>query len=200
VALYAYRGFFHSPSARPDAAGVLPSVTYFYPALAVYGASLQRNALGGVISAEGAYQHSREDADGLDPFVPNSSAKWLAGYQRELVADFTIGAQYIGELMTNYGAYETSLPPGFPRVDAYRQTVTLRATLFLSNQALRISAFAFYGVTERDFLVMPEVGYKLSDRFSIVLGSNIFGGTHPRTTFASFNDDSNVYSWARLTY
>lgn len=200
VALYAYRGFFHSPSFRPDDPLAPTALTSFFPPLSAYGASAQRNLLGGVLGLEGAYYDSRDDRSGRDPLVPNSSARWLAGFQRELFTDFTVGVQHVSDLMLEYDPYRESLPPGFPRAARYRQTLTFRVTELLLNQTLRLSAFAFYGITERDFLIIPEVEYKVFDRLSVALGGNAFGGAHGWTTFGEFRDDGNVYFWARFSF
>ena len=184
VALYLYRGFFHSPSARPDDPTAPTVVTFVFPPLSVYGASLQRNLLGGVVSAEAAYYHARGGAG-----APPSSGRWLAGFERDLGTDLAIGIQYIGQLT-----------PGAPAVDRYVQTATLRATLLARNQTLRLSLLGFLGITERDVLVVPAVEYHVSDRVTVSAGVNLFGGARSSTTFGIFEDDSNVYAWARMTF
>jgi hypothetical protein len=189
LALYAYRGFFHAPSAR-----VLPgpAVVLHYPALSVYGASVQRNLLGGVVSAEAGYFHSRQRGSAADP-APPSSARWLAGFQRETLTDVTLGVQYLAELTID----RTAGPPPSGR---YRQTVTVRATGFALNQTLRLSLLGFWGVTDGDLLLVPEVQYQVHDRLSLVLGVNVFGAARADTTFGTFAGDTNVYSWSRFTF
>jgi hypothetical protein len=200
LAAYAFRGFFHSPSSLPDDPLAPTTITDSFPALSVYGASLQRNALGGVISAEAGYNDSRDNRSSRNPLLPSSSVKLLAGYQREVTTDFTVGIQYVGQAMRHHDTYRAAVPPGFPVTDAYVQTATLRVTRFLLHQTLRLSAFAFLGITERDLLVMPETEYKISDRLSVVLGANIFAGNQPSTTFGVFRDNTNVYAWSRLIF
>jgi hypothetical protein len=200
LALYAYRGFFHSPSFVPDDPLAPTAVTALFPALDVYGASLQRNLLGGVFSAEAGYYHSRDNAGSNNPLLPTSRAKWLVGYQSEVATDLTLGAQYIGQWMHRHSAYRESLPPGAPLLDAYVQTVTVRVTLYLFHQTLRLSAFAFAGITERDLLAIPEAEYKVSDRLALVAGSNLFAGEEAHTTFGIFRANSNIYTWARFSF
>jgi hypothetical protein len=193
LALYAYRGFFHAPSPGSDG-------TLFFPPLSVYGASLQRNLLGGVVSAEAGYLDSRQDRAGSNPLLPNSSARWLAGFQRELLSDLTFGLQYLGDLMMSHGQYLGALAAGLVGAARYRQTVTFRATVLRKNQTLRFSFLAFYGVTERDFLIVPEGQYQIHDRLTVVLGLNLFGGARSDTTFGTFRDDTNLYAWSRFTF
>jgi hypothetical protein len=199
-ALYAFRGFFHTPSLVPDDPLAPTAISALFPALDVYGASVQRNLLGGVVSAEAGYYHSRDNASSEDPTRPPSRAKWLVGYQSEVATDLTLGAQYIGQWTRHHSAYRASLPPGAPVLDAYVQTATVRLTLLLFHQTLRLSAFVFAGISERDLLAIPEAEYQVSDRLSLVLGANLFAGEHPDTTFGVFRSNSNVYTWARFSF
>jgi hypothetical protein len=200
LALYAFRGFFHSPSVVPDDPLAPTAARALFPGLDVYGASLQRNILGGVFSAEAGYYHSRDNPGSKDPLLPASRGKWLVGYQSEMATDLTLGAQYIGQWMPQHSAYRESLPPGAPLLDAYVQTVTVRVTLFLLHQTLRLSGFVFAGITERDLLAIPEAEYAVSDRLSLVVGSNLFAGERPYTTFGVFRSNSNIYTWARFSF
>jgi hypothetical protein len=186
LAVYAYRGFFHAPFPRllPG-----PTLALSFPPLAVYGASVQRNLLGGVVSAEAGYFDSRQRRSGA---APPSSARWLAGFQRDAITDFTVGVQYVAELTFDGTA------PAAPA--SYKQTVTLRATGLALNQTLRLSLLAVWGVSERDLLIIPEVLYQVHDRLALVLGLNLFGGTDASTTFGTFRDDANVYTWSRFTF
>ena len=68
AALYFYKGFYKNPVGMDVA-----NMTAFYPKLNVYGASLRGALWGGILWLEGGYFDSREDTDGTDPFIPNSS-------------------------------------------------------------------------------------------------------------------------------
>ncbi|MBI5198136.1 MAG: hypothetical protein HZA19_05945, partial [Nitrospirae bacterium] len=105
TALYVYKGFFKTPGMRPDDPVSPTQVTLFFPKLAVYGASAQGNAMGGVVSLEVAYDDSVDDRSGRDPILPNSTAKYLVGYQRQLWSEFTAGLQYYGDYLLDYGPY-----------------------------------------------------------------------------------------------
>lgn len=193
VSAYAYRGWWRSPGQRPDDPDNPTRVTSIYPSLAVYGLSAQGQALGGVVSLEGGYYDSREDRDGDDPAIPNSQIRLLAGYQKQLWPDFTLGGQYYAEIMEDYGAYERSLPAGFARKEKYRDIVTLRLTQFLAYQTLKLSLFAFYSPAENDYLLQPQVSHKISDNLSVALGANLFGGEERTTFFGQFDRSDNVY-------
>ena len=91
ASVYLYRGFYRKPYMIPDDINSTTKITYHYPKLSVYGASLQGRALDGVLSFEAGYYDSRQDRAGTDYTVPNSQTKFLIGYQRQLWEDFTVG-------------------------------------------------------------------------------------------------------------
>jgi hypothetical protein len=200
VSAYAYRGFWLTPSMKPDDLSSPTRVITFYPELSVYGLSAQRSALGGVLSFETGYYQSREDEGGKDPFIPNSQIRFLIGYQRQIWEDFTIGAQYYSEIMQDYTAYLNSLPPGFPALKEYRDIVTLRLEQFLKNQTLRLSLFTFYSPADNDYFIKPQVSYNFTDNLSTTLGANIIGGEKDTMFFGQFDKNDNIYLWIRYDF
>ncbi|MHB8481317.1 MAG: hypothetical protein ACYDBV_01065 [Nitrospiria bacterium] len=200
AALYAYKGFFGSPGVRPDNPTLPTQVTLFYPRLAVYGASVQGNALGGVVSLEAGYDDSLDDRSGSDPAIPNSMLKYLLGYQRQIWTDFTAGFQYYGEYMQDYGTYLETLPSGFPPRDQLRQLLTVRLTQLLRYQTLRLSFFGFYSPTDEDYALMPEVRYNFTDALWGSVGANIFGGKKETTFFGQLAPNNNIYGMMRYEF
>lgn len=122
LALYAHRGYYRTPSMVPDSTAAPPSLSMRYPRRNVYGASARGAALGGVLSIEAGYYDSREDRSGTDPLLPNSQALFLAGYQRQLSADFTVGLQYYAERTLRHDRAalngEAHAPPDVPDLEA----------------------------------------------------------------------------------
>jgi hypothetical protein len=200
ASLYYYRGFSRQPSALPDNPSAPTKLTLFYPELSVYGASLQGKAWDGVLSLEGGYYDSREDRKGADPLVPNSQAKYLIGYQGQLWEDFTYGVQYYGEYLQDYAAYVQNQPPGFPLQKRGYQLTSIRLTQFMIHQTLRLSFFAFYGLSDGDYLLNPEVKYNLTDSIWVAIGGTVFGGGEETTQFGQFAEDDNVYSQVRYEF
>ncbi len=196
LALYAYRGFFKSPGARADSV----SVGYFYPKLAVYGASAQRSVYSGVLSLEYGFYDSRQDRRGDDPSIANTSHRFLAGYQRQGWTDFTYTFQFYGEVMLDYDVYKSALPAGFPKQGRFRQMVALRATQWLKYQTLKLSGFGFYSPSDKDFYLLPEIQYKLSDKLGVIVGGNLFGGEKNTTFWGQFDQNDNVYSSLRFDF
>jgi hypothetical protein len=200
ASLYYYHGYSRQPSALPDNSLAPTKLTLFYPGLSVYGASLQGRAWEGVLSLEAGYYDSRQDRGGTDPMVPNSQARCLAGYQAQLWEDFTAGLQYYGEYMTDYAEYGNSLPSGFPKEKRLYQHASIRLTQFLLHQTMRLSFFAFYGLSDEDYLLNPEFKYNVSDSIWLAVGGNFFGGGEPWTQFGQLAKDDNVYVQARYEF
>lgn len=197
LSLYAYRGFWHSPAAIPDSLAAPTMITLVYPKLSVYGTSATGSALGGVVSLEGGYYHSRDDAGGRDPLIPNGQARFLVGYSRQVWEDGTIGVQYYAEILQNYVHYRQNLPAGFPRAAEYRDVVTVRLEQFLKSQTWRLSLMVFYSPVDDDYLMQPYTSYKVSDKLAVAAGANIFGGRHRWTMFGQFGKNDNVYTSVR---
>ncbi|MDO8426430.1 MAG: hypothetical protein Q7T24_02805 [Deltaproteobacteria bacterium] len=200
ASIYVYRGFFKTPSLLPDSLSSPTRITLFYPELSVYGISLQRSALNGVLSLEAGHYDSREDRKGVNPLIPNSQTKFLIGYQRQFFEDFTVGLQYLGEYMHDYPEYKKNLISGFPKEPGYRQLAGFRITYFLMHQNLRLSWFSFYGLTDKDYLLNPEARYNFSDHIWGALGADIFGGKKDTTQFGSLDKNDNIYVQIRYEF
>jgi hypothetical protein len=199
AALYFYRGFQRTPSMRADSMTAPTRITFFYPELSVYGASLSGRAGNGVLSLEAAYYDSRQDRSGGDSTVPNSQTRVLVGYQIQPVEDLTLGFQYYAEYMHDYGAYRAALPAGFPAEERISHTMTLRVTQLLRHQTLRLSLYALYNASNGDYFVNPELRYSFSDRVWGALGGNFFGG-EPWGQFGQLSRNDNVYVQVRYEF
>jgi len=197
---YAYRGYWRSPGQEPDDYDVPTQVTYFFPRLSVYGVSAQGQAMGGILSLEGGYYDSRDDDAGVNPAIANSEVRFLLGYQRQLAEDFTIGVQYYAELMMDFGAYERTLPTVSTPRNKYRDIATVRLTRFLKHQTWMLSLFAFYSPADQDYLLQPQLDYKVSDAFSATLGANLFGGEKQTTFLGQFDRNDNLYMTLRFDF
>ena len=199
AALYFYRGFQRTPSMRADSMTAPTRITFFYPELSVYGASVSGRAGKGVVSVEAAYYDSRQDRSGGDFTVPNSQTRALVGYQIQPVEDLSLGFQYYAEYMHGYGAYRAALPAGFPAEERIAHTVTLRVTQLLRHQTLRVSLFALYNASNDDYFVNPEVRYGFTDRVWGAVGANFFGG-EPWGQFGQLSRNDNIYLQLRYGF
>jgi hypothetical protein len=200
--LYGYQGFYKTPQGLVPRFETAPDVYMapFYPELRAYGASARGSGLGGVLWGEAGYYDSLEDQDGVDPFVPNSSLRFLGGIERQVMSDFNVGFQYYGEWMMHYDEYLDTLAPTVPRSDELRQLVTLRAEKLLRYQTVRLSMFTFYSPTDEDAYVRGLASYRLSDEVEVALGGNLFAGENAATQFAQFDKNDNVYGRLRYNF
>ena len=200
VSVYGYKGFFRAPGMKADSFSSPSTISHFYPELAVYGLSLQRGALGGVVSAEFGYYDSRDDRNGNDPGIDNSQSRFLAGYQKAFPNDFTVGIQYYGELMHKYSQYKNNLPSAFAKRTQLHQYITLRLTKLLKYQTLKFSLFSFYSPDDDEFLIMPEVSYNFTDNLQGILGANIFDGSRTNTALGQHDKNDNIYVTVRYSF
>ena len=200
IGVYFYKGFFRSPAMKADNFNSPSVISLFYPELSVYGLSVQRSALGGVVSSEVGYYDSSDDRRGKDPGINNSQSKFLIGYQKALLKDFTVGMQYYGEWIHQYSQYKDNLPPAFPKKDRLHQYITLRFTKLLKYQALKLSLFSFYSPDESDYFLTPEISYNFTDNLQATLGANIFGGANDNSMLGQHNKNDNVYITLRYSF
>ena len=199
LAGYAYRGFYKEPR------GLIPGERpiLYYPRLNVYGASLRGQLAGGIFWLEGGYYDSREDQDGGNYFLENSSAKALIGFERQVGTDLTANLQFLAERMGNYDSYETGYEnvltvwspswPTPPRAEEIRTLLTSRWTKQYLSQTLTLSLFGFYSPSEEDAHLRISTEYKYSDELSLMIGASIFEGNQPHTLFGQFDRNDNLY-------
>lgn len=198
LAAYGYWGRWKSPGGFDQ-----NSLRPVFPRLSVYGASARTQAAGGIANLEFGYYDSRQDRSGTDPFVENSQVRALAGFERdlpELAPHLTVGVQYYLEAMLDHNAFQRALPAGVPERDGWRQVVTLRVTKELLEQRLRVSVFSYLGASDRDWYLRANASYAINDSWSVFGGLNWFGGRQDFTFFGQFEDNSNVYLGARLSF
>ena len=200
AAIYLYRGFYRKPYMIPDDINSTTKITYHYPKLSVYGASLQGRALDGVLSLEAGYYDSRQDSSGTDYTVPNSQTKFLIGYQRQLWEDFTIGLQFYNEYMHDYSGYKKNQPSGLPKDKKLYQLATVRLTQMLMHQTLKLSLFSFYSTSDGDYMLNPEIKYNFSDHIWAAIGANVFGGGEKWSQFGQLDKNDNIYLQARYEF
>jgi hypothetical protein len=205
VAFYLYNGFYKTPEgvsavSRPVGDTVTLSFYPYYPELSVYGASARGSGFGGVLWGEAGYYDSREDKCGDDPMVPNSSLRFLGGFERQVATDFNMGLQFYGEWMMDHDKYAEGLAPGAYEQDELRQLLTLRAEKMLRYQTVRLSVFTYYSPTDEDAYVKGLASYRVSDEVEVAVGGNLFAGDTGFTQFGRFDKSDNVYARVRYNF
>ncbi len=195
LAFYGYDGFWKSPFGM-DSVSQKP----VFPGLGVFGASIRGTFKNGLFNLETAYYRSKEDTDGVNPFIPNSEVRVLTGYEQEIAKNFSVGVQYYLEYMKNHDSYLEALPLGMNPRDKDRHVLTLRLTKLALNQNLTISLFCYYSPSDKDTYVRPNIKYKLNDSLMITAGGNIFTGSNNYTFFGQFEKNSNIYTGVRYSF
>ena len=180
---------------RPGAVGIP-----YHPELSVGGASVRGSLLGGVAWAEAGYYDSREDGDGTDPFVENSSLRYLGGWEKQWLPDLNVTVQYYGEKMMDHDEYVDSLPSLMVAEDELRHLWTLRVEKLLHYQLLRVSAFTFWSPTDDDGHARFLTSYKLSDEVEVAVGANVFFGDDDTTMFGQFENNDSVFGRLRYSF
>lgn len=194
AAAYYYRGFWKSPM------GQTTDGTAIYPPLTVWGASVRGPSLGGILNAEFGYYRSRDDTDGNNPLIANSEWRYLIGYQREVLPQFTVGLQYYAERKQDYEAYRDALPAGTRKEDQTHQVITLRLTKQAMQQNLTLSAFNYWSPNENDGYTRLRATYKVNDSLRAEVGGNIFYGKGNDRFFSQFKDNSNLFAGLRWSF
>ena len=154
----------------------------------------------GIGNIETGYYDSYQDSAGDDPLIRNSEFRILGGYERELGRNLTGGIQYYLEWMMDHSEYESSLPAGAEPKNEFRHVLTFRLTKLMMNQNLTLSLFTYYSPSDEDAYFRPKAHYKVSDRWAVEAGANIFTGEDDHTFFGQFEDNTNVYAGTRYSF
>ena len=194
VAAYYYDGRWKNP------AGQTSGGKTFFPELSVWGMSLRGPVLGGILSTEFGYYDSRDDPEGDDPLIPNSEWRYLLGYEREVLPEFTVGFQYYAERLNDYDAFRQSLPANSQQDDRTRHVLTLRLSRLAFNQNLELSAFNFWSPNQEDGYLRLNAAYKFTDSWQAEIGSNYFYSNDENSFFGQFKDNSNIFVSVRRSF
>lgn len=192
-ALYFYRGFYKNPIGF-DPSAMLP----IYPKLNIYGVSIRGSIAGGILWAEGGYFDSRQDPNGNDPYMPNSSLTGMVGFERQVATNLTANIQWQFDYMTDYELFAAQQMPGLFVRDEVKHLLTSRITKLLNSETVTLSAFTFYSPTDEELYFRGAVEYKYTDEVTLTAGGNIFDGSHPNTDFGQFQLNDNLY--LKMTY
>ena len=194
LALYAYRGFTKEPVAI-DAATLAPTFARRNAA----GASVRANALGGILWVEGVWYDSEDDRDGTNPWIPNSQARWVVGFEHELHRDVTLSLQDYGEWTAKHDALVASAPDPTAVPDATRHLVTGRLTVWARRQTVGVSAFAFVSPDDGDGHGRLSVTWRWSDALTFTVGALAMWGDDD-TFFGQLGDDTNAFARVRYAF
>ncbi len=194
TALYFYTGFYKNPTGMKQTnSGMVP----YYPNLNVWGASARGAIGGGVLWIEGGYYMSRDDDDGLNPFIPNSSAIAMLGFERQIATNLTANLQWQADAILDYDNYKIGQASADIR-DEVRHLVTSRISKLLFDENLTLSFFGFYSPTDEDAYIRLNSEYRYTDEVTLSAGANIFDGNKQGTEFGQFQKNDNIF--VKMTY
>jgi len=241
VGLYTYSGFYKNPRglqwadsagkptgnkmATPESGDAM--LIADYPRLNVYGFSAEGQLGPGIYSMEFGFYDSREDREGENPLIENSSNKFLAGYRLALSQHLSLGAQIFQEQMNQYEAYEfgllqmvtnqliaqgtssASAEQLAEKEDLYQfrkeeihNTFTLRATFKAQQDTIWINFFIYERPQDHDRMIKLDLTKRFDDQVEVVIGANIFEGdeNYLDREFAMHKDDDNAFLRLRYSY
>lgn len=194
VAAYGYAGHYKGPS------GLTPTGGFYFPKLAVYGASLRGPWRGGIVTAEFGRYISQDDPPGADPLVPNSDLRILLGYEKDVADELTASGQIYAQMRSDHDAFIKALPIGAEPRDRVRYLLTVRLTKRALNQNLTLSAFNFWSPNEQDGHLRLRASYKLNDDWLVESGGNFFYGPRNDIFFSQLKDNTNLFFAARRSF
>ena len=108
--------------------------------------------------------------------------------------------QYYARYRHDSDAYKESLPAGFTMEEQCQELMTVRLTQQLSHQTMRLSFFAFWSLSDNDYMLIPEIKYNFTDHMWAAAGANIFGGGQEWNQFGSLDSNDNIYVQMRYEF
>jgi hypothetical protein len=194
LALYGYVGFTKRPLAFDP---VLD--TPAFSRLGAYGASVRGTLAGAIGNFEGSYYDSMDDRAGTDPNVPNSQIRGLLGYERELLANFTLGLQYLLQWNLEHDQLLAASPTPQFEPDELQHTFTMRVTYRFRQETMILSLFAYVSPSDGDTHLRPAFTYAWSDAVRLDLGANLMAGRES-SFFGQLEQNSNIYGRLRYSF
>jgi len=186
-AIYAYSGFFNSPS-QIDELGSLG-----FNKMRSLGASLRMPLAGGLFNSEIVSYYSIDDENGTEPFVQNSQFRFLLGYEKELVPELTLATQLYLEKTLDYQSLLDNLAIGQLVPKENRTMLTMRLTHQAFRQKLMSSLMLFLSPSDEDHYVRYSSRYTLTDQWKLIAGLNWLDGDRQETFLAQMQNNSNVF-------
>ncbi|NOQ64469.1 MAG: hypothetical protein GQ582_08155 [Methyloprofundus sp.] len=197
LALYGYHGYWKS------AMGFNPQTgNARHPKMRSLGASARRPVWKGIANIEVGYYDSYEKSAYQDPFTTNSEARFLIGYEQEVMKNFSVGLQYYVEWMQDYKGYVAGQEMIGGRVtrDEVRHLLTNRLTYMSHQQNVTWSLFTFFSPSDLDAYFRPTISYKVTDAWMTEVGGNFFVGKEKYSFFGQFEQNNNVYMSVRYSF
>ncbi|MCC7430212.1 hypothetical protein IT568_05150 [bacterium] len=186
---YFYKGFWKTPKAFDGTAN------FYFPKSDVYGTSFRGQLFSGIFAGEFGFYNSKQDKNGNNPLIENSSYRYLVNFEKEIIADLTGNVQFYSEIIKDFD--KKTQASGRKKT---RNLITTRLTQRLFYETLTLSLFVFYGQSDKDFYLRPEVNYSFNDNLKLSALASIFGGKENYTMFGQNENNSNLSLRLRYSF
>lgn len=70
----------------------------------------------------------------------------------------------------------------------------------MKYQTWRFSLFSFWSPTDKDFYLIPEAAWRVTDELTATVGANVFGGAKSTTFLGQLNSNDNLYLAMRYEF
>ncbi|WP_375176278.1 DUF1302 family protein [Marinobacter mobilis] len=123
------------------------------------------------------------------------------GWQSTRETSYVLGLDYSvsGDLLISSQLFQTWRHQAEAGLDRHREQWTLLIRNEQMNDTLTLELLAIYDVQEREALTQLSAGYRLTSRWEVSGGVDIFSGNRTGT-FGRFQDDSRVHLDATLSW
>jgi hypothetical protein len=195
-----YLGHFKTPSVTYRVTGsYITNVELTYDRLQVFGLE-GAFALGPWnVRMEGAY-YLTKDIEGDDPAVKNNRLAWVAGFDIDIpIHNVNLNMQTQGVYLLGSG-YDTIGDVDY-NSEGYRSDnkLVVKVSDSFDHERIKPSVKAIYGVEYNEYLLIPEVDWKLADELYVNLQAGwFFGDSHG--AFDTFMENDFVKLTARYNF
>ncbi|MHB8455177.1 MAG: DUF1302 family protein [Acidiferrobacterales bacterium] len=198
-----FNGFDLNPDlAIDDVSPTGPVVGLYYHRIRVFGADAATTFGSYNLRGEAAYTLT-ENPLGTDPGIKSPFFYAVLGGDRTFIKHLNINLQYFLHVVSQYHNPEDIADP-IVRAVAVQQAVinnqfdrtqggvTLRLSDHWLNETLSGEIAAIYTFSRHSYLIRPKVSYAFTDRWSGILGADIFRGDE-NTFLGRLRDNSTAY-------
>lgn len=193
--------YFDGYDPMPDL-GVADRVTLTYPRIRTVGGDFAYTAGRYGLRGEAAYFFT-PDRSGEDPFRKNPFFFYVLGLDRTYAEKLYLNFQFIQRIVTNFRDPRRIEEP-MPRevavtgavlnnqIDEVTNSLSLKLQYKMFYETLKAEVSGIYNITRNDYLLRPRVYYAITDRYSVVLGGDLYRG-RKESFFGLLKDNSLAF-------
>ncbi len=164
-----------------------------YERLPIFGATFSKDINDIILKGEFVYNKGKyfsvDDSTDSDGAVKKDFLDYIIGVDYAFFGKIDFNFQFMQRIVFNH---DDKMVDGKVNSSA---SVWLK-TGFLDNR-LEPEVLFVFGLDKNDYLLRPKINYKISERWQVAAGADIFGGK-PAGNFGRFDDKDRIY--AELKY